>query len=308
MKRLSVVIAALTLIAAGAFAQGKDALPFTRIDLDPVSSGMAGASVSSTGTAAWTGFRNAAVLPFHDGSFDAAASYQMWAPNGPKASHINAGAAYRFSDRFGLALGFTSQSGEAYDVLDDVGSVQGSFTPKDMVIGLGLGIGISERFSLGINARYATQKLSDDDSYQGVSGDVYALYRATDALDITVGLSTLGTSVESSTREKFKQPASLLAAASYQLAINEQMGLQAHLAGDYYFSGNYGFALGAQYDWNRMIFARAGYRLASKEAVIPSHLALGIGGAYKGIRLDLSYLTASKSIGNTLTIGLGYSF
>ena len=35
----------------------------------------------------------------------------------------------------------------------------------------------------------------------------------------------------------------------------------------------------------------------------PSYLALGLGVKFLGIHLDVSYLTASKALGNSVTIG-----
>ena len=43
-------------------------------------------------------------------------------------------------------------------------------------------------------------------------------------------------------------------------------------------------------------------------AGLPSHLALGLGFQYAGFRLDASFLTASPLLGNTLHVGIGYTF
>ena len=308
MKRIFLTAVAAILAMASALAQS-DALPFTRIERDPASAGMAGASLSSTSTAAYSAFRNAAVLPFAAfGHMDVAASYQIWSPDVAHTTNLQAGFAYKLSDHTGVSLGFVSQAGEAYDELNGDGSVVGSITPKDMVAALGLGIGLTESLSLGINARYALQKLAPDATYNGVSGDVYVLFHPSEALNLTAGLSTLGTSIKSVTKKTFSQPASVVLAGSYNLPLAEDHALEANLSADYYFSGNYGVALGAEYAWKGMVLARAGYRMASKEAVIPSHAAVGLGARWKGFRLDVSYLTASRALGNTLSLGIGYSF
>lgn len=239
---------------------------------------------------------------------DAAVSYQNWAPDVAGTMNLQAGVAFKFSDRMGLSLGFASQTGEAYDELNGDGSVVGSITPKDMVIAAGFGFGLSESLSFGLNARFAKQTLAPDASYNGVSGDVYVLYRPMDALSLTAGVSTLGSSVKSVTKKSFSQPASARFGATYRLSLAEEHAIEANLGADYYFSGNYGVAVGAEYGWKGMVFARAGYRMASKEAVIPSHAGIGLGAKWNGIRLDVSFLTASKALGNTLAVGLGYSF
>lgn len=308
MKKIAIWVAMTLLSAAPAFAQGADAFPFTRIERDPAASAMAGASVSSTASPAWSAFRNAAVLPLSEKTFDVAVGYQLWAPDMAKANHINAGLSYKLSERFGLSLGFASQTGESYDNFVDNGEISGSITPKDLLVAVGAGFSVSDRLALGINARFVNQKLGPDDSFTGFSGDLFAQFQASEALSLTAGLSTLGSSIESATKEKFSQPASILVAGSYGLALAEDHQLDAYLNADYYFSGNYGVALGAEYTWKGMVSARAGYRIASEEAVIPSHLGLGVGVKLKGARLDVSYLTASDALANTLCFGVGFSF
>ena len=67
-------------------------------------------------------------------------------------------------------------------------------------------------------------------------------------------------------------------------------------------------AIGAEYAFNDLLFLRVGYRVAGESAVIPSHLALGLGLQFQGFRADVSYLAASPILGNTLTIGIAFRF
>ena len=296
---------------APVFAQG-DALPMTRIERDPAAAGMAGASMASTSSssAAWSAFRNGALLPFaRMECFSAGANYQIWSPDLAKTTHINVGAAYKLSDRFGFSLGFASQSGEAYDVFNADGTPAGCYYPKDMILAFGAGFAVTDQLSVGVNARYARQNLSDDVSYNGTSGDLYILYRPAEALNLTAGVSTLGTKITSASGNSFSQPASVMLAGSYGLdLLDGTFSVEPNLAADYYFSGNWAAAAGAELGFKNIVFARAGYRLASKEAVIPSHASVGVGLQLKGVRLDAAWLTASKALGNTLTLSLGYSF
>ena len=55
-------------------------------------------------------------------------------------------------------------------------------------------------------------------------------------------------------------------------------------------------------------FVRGGYRLASANAAIPSGLGLGAGLAWHGISLDVSFVTASETVGGSWMAGLGYRF
>ena len=67
-------------------------------------------------------------------------------------------------------------------------------------------------------------------------------------------------------------------------------------------------ALGAQYGWNDMVFARAGFHLGTGKAPLPTYASVGLGVKFVGVHLDVSYLLASKVLGNTLCVGIGYAF
>ena len=308
MKKYLITLVALSLTAAAAHAQGTDALGFTQINHNPVTSAFAGAGSAYNGTAAWSAFSNASILPFYEGTMDVGAGFQLWAPGTSKSSNIGVGAAYKIAPRFALSLGYTLNNGQSYEVLDYNGQVSGEYSPKDHVIALGAGIGLGESFSVGVNVRYAIQKLSAEDSFSGVSGDVFVAYQINPDFRVTAGVSTLGTSITASNRKKFSQPASAKVAVDWGVRFAEIHSIHVMADGDYYFSGNYAVAAGLQYCANDMVYARFGYRYASEFCVIPSHLAVGIGVKLFGVHLDASYLAASKALGNTFNIGLGYSF
>lgn len=308
MKRFVSTVFALAFIAVSAQAQGTDALPFTRIDLNPATAALAGAGSASNATAAYSAFSNASILPFYQGELDASAAFQLWAPSSAKSTNIAAGVAYKFSKRVGISLGYTLQNGAPYDVQDYNGQVSGSFSPKGHVIALGAGFGIGEHFSIGVNARFAIQKLSADLSYNGFSGDIFLAYAVNKDLRFTAGVSTLGTNITASNRKTASQPTSIKLAGNWGIGFAQVNRIDVMADFDYYFSKNFSAAIGAQYCWNDMVFARVGYRYATQYCVIPSHLGIGIGGKFHGFRLDVSYLTASPALGNTLAIGLGYSF
>ena len=302
MKKTLLTAASLLVAASVALAQGKDALPFTRIDVNPALSGMAGASIASADEMAWSGFRNAATLPFSEKNFDAGIGYQLWSPSAAKSNNINVGVAYKFSPKMGLSLGFTNQSGNAYNVVSDDGEVTGTFSPNDMAVALGLGFGLGEHVSLGLNARYAHQTLAQGVAYSGISADAFLLFRLGESFDLTAGVSTLGNSIESTTKKKFAQPAYATVGAEFRILD----GLKVDAAGEYYFSKNFAAAVGASYCSADMIYLRAGYRYASAACVLPSHLAVGAGVKFGGIRVDVSYLTASPILGNTLSVGVNF--
>ena len=302
MKQLWVLIFAGWLLAGNAF--GQDALPFTRIERNPVTSAFAGAGAAYSGTAAYNAFDNAAMLPFYSGTLDAAVSYQRWSPGLALSNNVSAGIAYKLSPQIGLALGYSLGNGDSYDVYEGPGEPAGVFYPKNHVLAFGVGVGITERLSLGANVRYARDVPSPGQVIGGVSADLFAAFQPMESLRIAAGLSTLGTRVA----EIWKQPASLKAAVDWSLVFAENNALNLMADADYYFSGSFSAAAGLQYAFRQLLFVRAGLRLAPEDCVIPAHLALGLGFRYQGIGLNLSFLTASEALGNTINVGLGYSF
>ena len=280
-------------------AQGTDALPFTRIGLDPEVSGMAGAGASFVETGAYTAFSGASALPFTLGKADAAVSYRLWAPGAGKTNIVSAAASFKPFQRLGLALGYSYQAGQELASGD---------IPVSQIVAAGIGFGINSELSVGVNARYSMQKLTADYGYKGFSGDVFLNWRPIPAFGLSMGAANIGSTIRGKDSEVYSQPALARLAIDWTRAWGSAHETRLLMDAEAYFSGNTAITAGVQYAWNKMVYARAGYRFASENCVIPRHLALGLGVHWHGLRLDLSWFTASKALGNTLAIGLGYSF
>ena len=111
-RRFSTLLCALLLAASPAFADGGvDALSFTRTDRNPVTSAFAGSGAAFSGTAAYSAFANAAMLPFFHGTLDAGVGFQYWAPGLSPSANVSAGAAYKVLPWLGLSLGYSLENG-----------------------------------------------------------------------------------------------------------------------------------------------------------------------------------------------------
>lgn len=308
MRRLLPTALALFLAAVSLHAQETEALSFTRIDRNPVTSAFAGAGSASMGNVAWSAFSNASVLPLYDGTLDAAVSFQRWAPALSGGTHWNAGVAYKIAPRLGVSVGYALQRGVEREVLDENGLEAGLFRPSDQVFALGLAFGLGEKWALGLNGRYASQRLTESILSSGFSGDVSFSFQPSDAFRLSFGVSSLGPRVKSQTGTTYRQPASAQVAADWSLHFSEAFSLDLLADADYFFSGNYGVSVGTELAWSRTAFLRAGYRYATPGCVLPGHVALGAGVRFAGFRLDVSWLTASPSLGNTISAGLGFAF
>jgi hypothetical protein len=305
MKRLLVLLALLLPVSA-LQAQEAEVLPFTRIDRDPVQAGLAGAGAAYSGTVAFKAFSDAAVLPFFEGKLDAGVSYQRWAPGTAAANHVNAGVAVKPLSWLAVSAGYAFQAGRPYEITNAIGQPEGWVHPQSHVAVLGVGIGLGRHWSLGANVRYAQEKTVGRNA--AFSADISAAWQPLVNLRFTAGVSTLGPGIVSEDGSSYKQPASARLGACWGLALGESHKLDVMADADFYFSRRVAASLGVQYAWKQMVFVRGGYRLASDSCAVPGHLALGAGVCFKGFRLDVSYLTASKALGNSLCAGIGYAF
>jgi len=307
MRKTLLTLATIVVVCHAAFAQGGESMPFMRIDRNPATMGMAMAGSISGGSAAWSAYRNSAVLPFYEGTMDISLGYQLWAPKAVKTNNINFGGAYRISDKFGLSMGAVYQRGEEYTVYTDAGVADGTYNPSEILFALGGGYQVAEKVSVGVNARFASQSLAEDKTYSAFGADVNVLYNG-GPYRVSVGVCNIGSSVTSDEGDSFSIPASVNLAGVYDAHFGEKSVLEAALDCDYYFESGFTAAVGAQYGYNDMVFVRAGYHYGAEDAIFPSFACIGLGGKFSGVRIDVAYLLANQDLKNTLTLGLAYSF
>lgn len=309
MKNKTILMMALACVISidSVFGQNDEGLPFVRIDRNPVSAGMGFAGVATSGEMAYSSFRNSSVIPLSTDRMSFSVSGQSWAPDGVKSTNINFGGAAKVGKRFGLSIGAAYQTGEEYSLTSDNGVTKGTFKPNEMVINGGVGFLITGNLSAGANVRFASQKLSEDNSYSAIAADIFMTYRLTE-FNITAGVSNLGSSVKSDAGTSFSLPTSATVGAAWSKSFSEVHGVRLAADVDYFFSGNITAAAGVEYSFKNMVFARTGYHFGTKDAVLPSFATIGLGVKFFGISLDIAYLTANDVLGNTLTFGLGYRF
>jgi len=303
--RILSLLAAALFCAPQVFAQG-EALPFIRIDRNPRTAAMAGAGAASSYGIAYSSFRNAAVIPFFTGTLDAGVNYQRWAPDGVGANNVDFGAGVKLNDKFGFSVGGAYQMGTEYMAYGADGLPGATFSPYDVAVNAGFAYRVIPYLSVGVNLRYASSTLGEGNAYSGFGADVMLLYRSETGLSAAAGVSSVGTRV-SSGEEDFSLPTSATAALAYGKTFGKH-GVEAALDLDYYFSGNITAALGLEYNFNKMVFVRGGYHFGTEAAVLPSFATAGLGVRFFGVSLDFAYLTANRIIGNSFTVGLGYSF
>lgn len=294
------LVAALAFFLAGAaqaYAQNT-ALNFTRIDRSPRTSALAGAGAASNGNGAYGAFKNAAALPSLRGLGEVFAGLQLWEMSNEvdKTTNMMVGTGFRFG-KFAVALGGVFQKCVPL----------GTYTPSDYLVSLGVAFRPIEQLSIGLNARYAGQSFSKEAKVGGFSADITLFSQITDNISVTGGVACIGPKVKGSAAS-FNLPTHANLAFAWRQPLGEMHRIELMLDGEYDFSQAVAGAIGAEYAFSDLLFLRVGYRVAGENAVIPSHLALGVGLQFQGFRADVSYLTASPILGNTLNIGAAYRF
>ena len=303
MKNLGkvILVVALALSSIGLRAQQQEVLSFTRIERNPRAAGLAGAGAASVGSTAYASFVNSAIIPFSNTNADFAAGYQYWAPSLGAANAINLAGAYRIGN-IGLSLGGVYQMEQKdFD----------GFRPAEIQVGAGFGIRVLPWLGLGVNALYVQENLFQGYSQNGFGLDAMAFFAPLWGLTVTAGVANIDSRVKSNAGGSYPQPTSIAAAAAYYLSLGagSKHSIEFMLDENFYIhSRTNAVSFGMEYSYDRIAFARVGYRIASEGTVYPSHLSLGLGAQYKGFRLDVSYLTLSEIIGNSVAVGLGYRF
>lgn len=270
---------------------------------DPESSVMPGLSLLSSSDVSLAAFNNPAVIPYTHDRFSLKAGYSL--EGRPLAGGgANAGAAAKVGRRVGIALAGNYNPGGTYEVIDDYGNMDGTFRTSSMLFSAGVGVKVLECLGLGVNLKYAGEKLAPDSRPGAFASDVYALFRWK-GLGVTAGVSNVGTSVKDLGGTSFSLPSAARLAAGYSFCFAEKHLVQAGVGADCFFTGGVSASAGASYLLNDMLYVRAGYRFSSGTA-LPSCGSLGVGVKFFGVCLGAAYLMSSGT--DVLTFTLGYGF
>lgn len=295
MKKILMFLVVVSL----ALQSGAQTLGFLQIADDPAVSGMAGAGVALPSVSPID--NNLAASALGSEKLAAAASYTLWQPQMGSFGLVNVAASYRVIPKLVVALSFKDFMSPSYEISQANGASGGSFKPMDLAIAAGAAYQITGALSAGVAVKFLSSSLGEGMKGSTVAANLSAKYAA-GGLQAGLALNNLGGKI-SYGGDGYSLPMEAKAGAAYTIA-----GFTASLEADYVFRAGFMGALGVQYGFKDMVFVRAGYEYGASNLVIPSHASLGLGFKLKGFHVDISYLTASKTLGNTLSFGLGYAF
>ena len=292
------IISVLTLLCVLVPASAQS-LGFLLASGDAASSGMANASIA-TASSAYAPDQNMASAALSQQKMDAAAGYVIWSPSFSKNGLLSASGYYKPVEKLAIGVDWKHFIIPSYDIISAEGRKNGMFSPKEFTIGVGASYQIIKGLAAGVHLKFVSSVMADNAKGSAFGADISLQYQW-EGLRAGIAVDNLGSKVKYG-NNSYAMPLRVRAGASYTI-IGITTALEAQLV-----NGSFAGSLGAQYAFKDMLFVRAGYYLGSGKAPIPSHLTLGIGAKFAGFHVDLSYWTASKVLGNTLCIGLGYAF
>ena len=189
-----------------------------------------------------------------------------------------------------MATSFSYMDWGSFDIRDQNGTLEGSYTDRDLEVALGWG----EEFwgkglrglSLGFSVRGLKERLYDNDDF-GVSADLGALWVPDPLFRVGLSYTHLGTAIEGSTQASNLD----LAASLYDYHVGRAMTLTLAGATSIQPSGNPSIQLGAEAWISSIIAFRAGYvlSLTNDELGGLSGLTGGLGFKLKNYEVDYSY-------------------
>lgn len=313
------VMTALT--ASQAIAQDQPAAPgisnassagyFLDVNMDPHLMGMAntGAAMYATAFSIWN---NMASTAFSENKMDVGVSYGLWQPNGIKGNVISAAGYGRVHERITIAAGIKYFGEQPISKTTD-GLNYESFTPMHLSAGVGIGVKILPILSASANVHYIMSDLGGPKKANAVSADFGAMVHLK-FMNIGVTASNIGSQLNYGGIDSYGLPTNLKVGVgtTQKFGSEDKHSVTANLQGGMTFASTAFFGeVGAEYMYNDLFRVSAGYRYGDNKKDIPQYVSVGLGFKFVGISINAAYLIgleADSPIGNTFSVGVGYSF
>lgn len=250
----------------------------------------------------------AAMMPESEPSTGVALSTLFWEPKAANSTVFNV-AGYRRFKNIGLAVGFRNHSLGTREAMDDQGNADGSFSPSERVLELGVGYNINANVSLGATLRQIGSNMYKENKGSAVAADIALLYHSVDLI-LGLGLTNLGSKIDYG-RGYYSLPSRFRAGAAYQLLSKNKHVLKGVAEAAYQFTPDHsGVAggLGGEYSYNNRVSLRTGYHFEG-ETVGASYVTLGGGVHFSGVSLDLAYMIGADDsyMGQTMLFSLKWT-
>jgi len=283
-------IISLCAFVLGTLALNAQALPILNVPTD--------AKTLATGATAGP---SVAQLSQGKSMIEAGVSYMNWAPSSAPSSIIALDAGGHFG-KMAIKLFGNFYNSQPYDLVSEQGVVTSSFTPKNSMLGLGLGFAVTKNIAVGANLKSISSNIAQDATATAFAADVILAY-STEALNLAAGVYNLGATLDYG-YGAYSLPSLGRVNAQYKLPF----GLAVNAEGAYLFEGGVMGGAGLDYEIAKIVDIRAGYHFGDAQKSIPSYVSAGAGVKFAGISLDFTYLVASETLAGSMLIGLRCAF
>ena len=297
MRRKTLLVIAAAAASLSLQAQG---VAFLNINPDAASVGLAETSIARQADA-YAMENNIAATTLGGTRMAFAAGFGIWQPKANKSNVLSAAGFYRISNRLALGMQFKNFSYQEYSNVSADGRVRDTFRPAELTAGLGISYRIADGFSVGASFRFISSTLASDAKASAFGADIAVKYEK-DGWHAGFSVCNLGTPV-SYGGDKYAQPAMVRGGGAYSTGT-----FTASAEVDYLFQGGLMAGLGVEYTIADIVSLRGGFHYGDAAKAIPMYASLGLGVQFAGVHLDAAFLLASKTLGNSLMFGLGYSF
>ncbi len=290
------------IISQGLYAQ---AGAFVNINSDAKSLSMGGVTVTlpANGSYFW---HNSAASSFSEETVSVATSYGLWQPDFDNGRIFSASGFAKVSERITINAGFKNYIGGAYDIFDNNGTISGTFTPKDQLIGAGVGVKVLDNLSLGANFNYITSDIGGPQS-AGTVGIDFGAYLMLNSFQFGLTASNFGGKINYGGSESYNLPSVIkLGVSTSTTVLNDNFDLTSYIQGEYHLEeSSIGGSIGVEYAYKKIVGLRIGANFGGPSG---TYTSAGLGFNYLGFNLSAAYLYGNSVLNKTLMLTLGYSF
>ena len=223
----------LTLCANTSFSQAAKenpittAVPFLRLAADARSAAMGDVGVA-TNPDANSSFYNGAKTAFNVDKFGIGVTYTPWLSELEIRNlyQLALSGYYKFDDNQAISFGARNFSQGEFTFTDDNGQDIKSFRPNDLALELGYSRKLSDKFGIGLTARYINSRLADNvganSTYKNgssIAADLSAFYQLKSGWNFGLALTNLGSKMDYGAGKSYI-PANISLGTSYNKTIN----------------------------------------------------------------------------------------
>lgn len=278
---------------------GASGMAFLKLGVSSQGVAMGDAMTASASGAAATYYNPAGILTRTPAAPTFMVMHKEWIQD-TRTQFIGAAFGLGENDALGVSVNTTTVSG--IEIRTRPGEAQGTFTARDLAVGITYAHRVAEHIRAGVSVRYLYEHILVDDA-SGIAGDCgVQVETPLDGLVAGVAIANIG-SMNAMRDESVTLPLLARFGVAYPLAL-PSIDAQALFAVDglhLFREGRTLAAFGGELLFADLVSLRAGYQSGSEGR----GLSLGGGVRYGIVSVDYAYSKLATALGNGHTIALG---